>query len=206
MIHFGKDTLVWNSCWSNISFSIAILKKINPTQGFTRIFWRVLLFTQNLDITTDGGALLVKILFLSMVLDIFFSAGTLSFYDTLGCVIMFRRSKTTLNPNLSLPAMGSVSRPLWSWPRLFFMLMFFFSRRPQVATLIFIWSALGIFPCCRKIFLWRLSFGFLVINGFRNFIWIILLWRDTWCASFLPQRTGAPVAPAARPYRAEHHL
>ena len=40
----------------------------------------------------------------------------------------------------------------------------------QTAMLMFNWSGLGILPCCRKIFLCRLSFGFLVIMGFKNLI------------------------------------
>ncbi len=64
---------------------------------------------------------------------------------------------------------------LFSWTTLFDMLIFFLRRRPHVATLIFICSGRGIFPCCRNIFLWRRNFGFLVINGFRNLTYIFLV-------------------------------
>lgn len=46
------------------------------------------------------------------------------------------------------------------------------SRRPHVATLMFIWLALGMFlTCCLNIFLCRRNFDCLVIIGFKNFIW-----------------------------------
>ena len=53
----------------------------------------------------------------------------------------------------------------------FWKFRFRLSSRPHVATLMFIWSGLGIFPCWRKIFRWRRSFGLRVIRGFKNLIW-----------------------------------
>ena len=53
---------------------------------------------------------------------------------------------------------------------LFWKLRFLFRSRPHVATLMFIWSGLGILPCCRKILRCLRSFGFRVIIGFRNLI------------------------------------
>ena len=73
-------------------------------------------------------------------------------------------------------AMYSPAKPSWSaclpsGPRsLWASLMFFLRSLPQVATLMFICSGLGIFPCCLKILRCLRNLGFLVIKGFRNFI------------------------------------
>lgn len=46
-----------------------------------------------------------------------------------------------------------------------------FKSLPQVATLMFIWLALGkFFTCCLKILRWRCNLGFLEIIGFKNLI------------------------------------